>query len=257
MSQQILFIITMVLLVSASYQDIRAREVPDPHGWVLFLLSAVGMVFYDPVTAMMSSAGVISLGLAVFCDLGNGGLPLSVLAVVLLVSASAWSGEMSLAVSAALVVFLLLMYAVGTMSGGADIKILLGLALVFPMYPDFGSMIWMHAPPMELIVNPVVSTLFIALLASFVWLLPVAARQGRLTATYPLRIGEARGSFVFPVSDTGVIRDEGMIERYYSDMEREGVSSVNVTPMIPFIPFVTAAFLFTILLGNPIFPIRV
>jgi preflagellin peptidase FlaK len=150
------------------------------------------------------------------------------------------------------------MYMSGALKGGADVKALVSLCMLYPVYPGFGGSVWVPVYPAAYVFNPVFSTLLIALVLSFAFLIPVIARGRKVSATYETEISDARRRHVWPVEDIqGGLRvpvrpqdDPGDV---YSRLEEAGYDRVRVTPMVPFVLPITAAFIITILAGSPLF----
>ncbi len=257
----VVFIAVMSVMVSASVQDLRRREVSDVH-WIA--IGTIGIVVSsisgDAVGGVLRAAGSAVMLLYVFSDRIPFLASVPIVCILMLASFVV-SSDPSGIVTAATSLVLILMYRIGVIRGGADAKALVSLSMVYPLYPDLGCMIWPPSYPAGYVLNPVFSILFEGLIFSMLLTVPVFFRnlkEGNVSfSAYRLEIGKARGSFVWPLEDVSggdVVRirptdDPGI----YGRLEDIGRKDVLVTPMVPFIPPLTAALLSTIMMGCPLF----
>lgn len=246
--------VAAVVLIHAALCDVRSREVPDIHWWVLGIagpvLCAVSTWGDGEVpSSILRLVGSLTLGVCLMWGGADGrrAAVLVIPAVIVMVAPAigygdpvAWSGVSSL------MMFLLFygMYLVGLLKGGADAKCLMVLALAFPVYPEVMGLpfLWDMPHPESLVVNPSFSVMVLALVVSLLWCLPVATRNirsgdvdGRLLTSYRMDAGEAEKAFVWRIDD-----------------EPGPDGRVRVTPMVPFVLPLAVSSLIVAVLGTPL-----
>ncbi len=259
-----LICIVTAILLSASYQDIRCREVSDLH-WAIIGIVGVIMVFIDlrgvyRITATIGSA-MILFGILCPFDLPKVVWVLyDIITVGLFLIPAISSPEYmvgSLCIIVPTIVFYA-MYALGILRGGADTKCMIVMSIAFhgdvSSYAITGTSV--SPLPFPFIV------LFYAALMTSIYALTimshnVIARNGiGFRPWYRVSIAEARGSYVWPkqdVIDGDIVTIKGVSDgSAYDRLEDVGAKDVLVTPMIPFIVPITAAFVFVSILGDPL-----
>lgn len=268
-----------LVLLSAAASDVRTREVPDTHwavmgvaGAVLCAVACGGSAGAVPVVCHTAMALLL---LAYMLSERLSGLvavpvliPATLLAVMPAVLTDSRFSEASLA---SFVMFLLFagMYRTGLLRGGADAKCLMMVALVFPVMPVAGALplLWDVPYPESLVINPSLSVMVVSLVLSLLARLKVAVRNirdGRVSVrmftSFVMDVDEARDAFVWPVER----ESEGRRVRCGACYDKEGAldglarigeGCVEVTPMIPFVLPVLAAFLLVTILGSPLAPL--
>lgn len=266
---------TIVILISATVSDVRTREIDDRHWIILGIIgTAVQAVYACDSLAYMITGVIIDILLILYMlwdktDGINGVLVLIVAGIIALLP---WIKDTSDLISCrnvvTMVMFLslLCMYRLGLIRGGADVKALMCISIAFPTYvTSYGlPLLWDAAPPISFLFNPVIITLFVALLVSMlysIYTMILNIKNGdwhrSIFSAYWIPIEDARKSFVWPVIDTDgekISRTESYDEsdEIYNRLENAGYNRVMVTPMIPFMLPITIGFIFTIVLGNPI-----
>ncbi len=259
--QVAIFVAVSVIMAYASFHDLRSRKVPDICPKLLFLLAAVQLfLVYDWLPAVIVAFGYLMIYMYVFTRWLEGRILYVVLAAGVLALIFAWFrfGAVGPLITAVLFMLFLFMFTAGFMIGGGDVKVLIGLSMLYPTYPDFGGMIWMNIAPYDLVFNPVLATMIPALLLTVIWMIPVWAiniRTGTGTiSSCMMDVKVAKHSFVYPaVGRRYMFRKEEDIRAYFNLMEKSGEKMVAVTPMIPFVVPLTMAFLLTMILGSPFF----
>ncbi len=256
--------IVTAILLSASYQDIRCREVSDLH-WAIIGIVGVIMVFIDlqgvyRITATIGSA-MILFGILCPFDLPKVVWMLyDIITVGLFLIPAISSPEYmvgSLCIIVPTIVFYV-MYVLGILRGGADTKCMIVMSIAF--HGDVSSYAITGASVSPLPFPFIV--LFYAALMTSIYALTimshnVIARNGiGFRPWYRVSIAEARGSYVWPkqdVIDGDIVMIKGVSDgSAYDRLEDVGAKDVLVTPMIPFIVPITVAFVFVSILGDPL-----
>ncbi len=268
-------IATVIILASAAVSDIRTREIDDRHWIILGIVgTAVQTVCACNSPAYMVAGIIIDilLILYMFWSKTNGINGAMVLIIAAIIALLPWIKDTSdpiacrNVVTVVMFLSLLSMYRLGLIRGGADVKALMCISIAFPTYvTSYGlPLLWNTAPPVSFLFNPIIITLFVALLISMLYSVYTAVLNIRngdwhrsMFSAYWVSINDARKSFVWPVIDTdgeNISRidscDES--EEIYDRLENAGYNRVLVTPMIPFLLPITIGFIITIVLGNPI-----
>lgn len=265
------------VLLSACISDWRCREVSDIHWAVLGTAGILGFASYCVLSdgfrwEYVAMAAVSFMILAdILVDTGRYTLPFYlIMGVLTLVSLyhltdspfmAAW-----ISVPASYLIYVG-MYIFGIVRGGADVKCLICLALMFPVYPSVSPfpLIGPGDPVISGVFTFSVSVLFFGTL--FVMFLGIRfalinrragdTGPGRFTG-YMMSIEDARKSHVWPMQDVvdgevircGAFDDP---ESAYIRLEAAGLERIWVTPMIPFIIPMTAAAVMLAIAGNPLF----
>lgn len=264
MYESTVFVAATAILVLASVQDIRRREVSD-WCWIALLALAVldCLMTAEWIEAEMRVTAVILLGMFMFSPRVTGLVSVVTVssAVALLIAVYLITSDLSTVVSALMAVSAIVMYATGMIRGGADAKALISLSLLYPMYPGFGCMLWPAVYPADLVFNPVFSAAAMALVLSVVWTLCVVHRSGTSggcpVGQYVMDIDDARRAFVWPAEDIidgrrarVSVTDDA--QRIYDCLKQHGFKKVRVTPMIPFIPMLAIGLVASVMLGTPL-----
>ena len=269
-------VITLAVMLSASYFDWRYREVPDLHWWVLGLsgiaLTAVSLA--DVMTteiAMMLFGSVMILFFILFdIELSRAA---SVIYIVMmaamficpLVSAFDDQAVKQLLVIPVCFVIFYILFSLGILRGGADAKCLMVMAMMFQLYPEIWDLPLIAIPAfnIQIVMSFPIAVLFHASLFSFAWLFWTVIRkiyrkddpvEMYTLSWYRMSISEARKSHVWPKQDVvnGMIvnvrgiPDDGALDR----LEAAGAEYVWVTPIIPFMVPITAAVIFILTIGS-------
>jgi preflagellin peptidase FlaK len=257
-------LIVSIILVSASVQDVRRREVDDPH-WMAICAVAFLLPIWmpDPGSGALMSSGVVLLSLYMFSERVVGKVSLIAVSAGALCMVCAYlrSSDPGPLVAACMSLAVVAMYSVGMIRGGADAKALLSLSMAFPMYAGMGCLAWEPVYPAALVFNPVFSAMALSMPMSLLAAIPISARNtkgGRCGLTsYRMGIEDARSSYVWPLEDAvggrvvhvGIAEDTGPV---YDRLEELGCRDVRVTPMIPYVLPLTASFILVAVLGSPL-----
>jgi len=280
-------VVSIAVLAYASVLDLRTRKVGNIY-WVL--LSVFGIVLLPtqllidsrPIEYSLVLVPVLAILSDVYWDVGEDSrsakyapavkYAVSVVSIVLL--GYLWVEKEYFQYLLAVPVFMLFivaMYMLDVVRGGADAKALLALSIVFPFYPAIGFLpkILPEAAFAEIFFPFTFAVLVTA--AVFVALLPIGFLVKNLT----------KKEFAFPYGLLGYKMDVGHVKekhvwmmeniengnhvlhtkpRKSEDLEKEtslldaaGYKRVWVTPKIPFIVPMTASLVFTAVVGNFLF----
>ncbi len=275
----LLFIAVLTVLASAALSDIRTREVNDGH-W-----TAIGIFGIIAWTASSIERGLewgdvaiaAGMGMIIFDIVWNGERSMRVSALIygsifilFLLPFSVSSSESIAHAGLMILVFYViyqLLYLIGLLRGGADAKCVIALTVAFPVYPGFGIFPLIAIPEglfSEVFVFSL-AVLFYALLFSLttaIYFIYRNVREGNLSrrmfSGYVMDVEDALDTYVWPMDD--VI--DGNLEKIqipeftlevYERLMGKGEKQIWVTPMIPFIVPIFVAFIFTGLVGNPLF----
>jgi preflagellin peptidase FlaK len=153
----------------------------------------------------------------------------------------------AMAIPVCYILFLALFFT-GTIKGGADVKCLISMSVLFPVYPAmFISATNIPMSPMSVIMSFPVAVLFHAAVLSVLIVIPMAARNiirgdtefPRMFTGYRMNADDVSSAHVWPMEDIPDRRD----------------GRIWVTPKIPFIVPMTVAVMFIAFTGGVMFPI--
>jgi len=256
------FAIMAAVLISASAQDIRSREVSDAH-WVLMGITGIIIMvvrMFDGIVSIeriMVCAGTVMIIADILydrkCPRHLDILFYAVLATMFVIPLTVSADDIfigtSLVIPACYLVFAGMFYA-GVLKGGADVKCLISLAIVFPVYPEMLGypVIGIPSSVMPLIMPFPTAVLLVASIFSvsaMVFVIVKNIMRGdtefpNMLLGYTMNSRDARDSHVWIMDKTNIGNT------CHNDR-------IWVTPKIPFIVPLTAAAIFTALAGNPMF----
>lgn len=280
-------VVTMAVMVAASYSDWRTRLASDLF-WLFLGCVGLGLIIcqtimtnQDPLYLLF----LVPLGV-VFFDIfwerkglfENG---INLVPLLLYVAAAISLVYLFLTFSSELYfwqlfdvmimfVLLILMYQIDIIKGGADAKALIALSLMFPLYPMIGQ--WPLVPvtnELFMLIFPFsLLVLFNAAILSLVvplglLLFNLAKRDIHFPAMflgYKVSIHEAKKKFIWPMERV----ENGKLKLIYFPKEDEenskileelsafGALRIWVTPKVPFLLFITAGVLVSAVVGNPV-----
>ena len=276
------FLITMAVLVSASIKDWKEREVPDIHWVVLSITGLALLIVYSVYTAefrwefILLAAGTLMIIIDILFEKDLGILLTVVYYIVaaVLFIVPLW-GNMSEAIFIAwasiplCTLIFVGMFFLNIVRGGADVKCLIALSIMLPIYPAFLGLPLIEVSNVEFsqIFVFSISALFIAAILT-VPMIPYYAfknaKEGNVSkkmfAGNKMEVSEAEEADVWPLEDVVdgkveeiKIPEEKEIGAIYSRLKEAGQEKVWVTPMIPFIIFITVAAAILFVIGNPLF----
>lgn len=273
------FAVTMAVLVSASIRDWREREVPDGHWIVLGLAGLAVLVTYSVCLTgprweyIPLAAGTAMILADIFLDREFNPLVfysvMAVLFIVPLFDNMSWDIFRAWASVPLCYLVFVGMYFLGIVRGGADVKCLITLSVMLPIYPSFFGLPLIDVPggPFSQIFVFSVSVLFVAGVMTLPLPLYFAVRNLRDTGIssgmfsgYRMDISKAESAYVWPTEDIigGTIEriripEEEEMGAIYARLKESGREKVRVTPMIPFIVFIALSAAFVSLVGSPLF----
>ncbi|MCL2712079.1 MAG: hypothetical protein FWD37_02225 [Methanomassiliicoccaceae archaeon] len=246
------------VLISASVQDIRTREVSDIHWLITGIIGMVMMIICisDNVTVgrLMICIGSLMILSDILYDRENSlfvnAIFYTILAAMFLIPLISFSGDTfvsnSVTIPVCYLIFLLFFYT-GTIKGGADVKCLISLSILFPVYPVMFCCPFIELPSSVItsVISFPLAVLFHAALFSVIAMIPVMIRN------------IIRGDTRFPNMLSGYMMNKKDVSKAHVWVmsSEEFNERVWVTPKIPFIVPITAAVLFVAFIGNIIFTI--
>ncbi|MBI0583007.1 MAG: hypothetical protein ISF22_02135 [Methanomassiliicoccus sp.] len=280
--------LAFIVLAMAARADWRTREASDLY-WVF--LGGAGMVFLaaqiildgaEPAYLLI----LLPIGLF-FADIfwerkgmfedGVNVVPLAMYAagfavlgaMVYLYSSDLYFWKLML-IPILFLVFILL-YQFDVIKGGADAKALIALSIMLPLYPVIGPFPLIAIPfdtaqfvlpfPLLVLFNAALLTLAVPVFMLFRNLAGGQVRFPAMLFGRPMPVAEARDRFVWPMEryEDGKLKLSlfpGPSEDTAADLDKlsaAGIEEVWVTPKIPFLIPITAALLFSVIVGNLLF----
>lgn len=274
----ILSLTAAAVLISAGIKDAKSREVSDIHWLILGLSGAVGFfaICVTEDSFRWEYACMLSVAFLILYDILSDDdrfvLP-CYLAMGVLSAAALYSMYDSncifFAAWASVVICYIIFsgaYVFGLIRGGADVKCLIALSMMFPVYPATGVLPVLGSgtgPTAEIFVFSV-SVLFfstiLTVLGSAYYILTYSKedKRGKKYAVgCVMSLERARKSHVWPKEDIidGKLCPCGLSdepEEIYDRLEKNGIEEVWTTPMIPFIIPIAVSTIFLIVVGNPL-----
>ncbi len=269
----------ILLMISASREDFRTREVSDLHWAAMGTIGLSGQLIISyldgtltfSVTASLLAGAMFLLSVLVgterFSRLMRAG-SLTLVAISLM-TADGNATAIGCSISVLTCFLFLAGYCTGLIRGGADAKCLMAIALVFPSYPEYGLDLFADVPAiLKTIFPPAVATLFLGSVFSVIGCAVYCTymnmqNQGFIRGFYRgymLPAVMVPISFAWPAENIidgervrcGIPADEDVAE--ICDRYREnGIYEMYVTPMVPFVVPLAAALVFVLAFGNPMF----
>lgn len=274
------FLIALAVLVSASVSDWRRREAGDLHWAILIAMGCVLFAFRlsdcgAMLAAYLSVVSMVLMAADLLWDRDTDArvdlaLYLSIIATAVIASFSLRDSDLLWTFVSMPVMYVVMntLYYTGVVRGGADAKAVVSVAFLYPSYPVFGSLPLTGVPggPLPQLMVPAFAVFMLAAILSMLLVIPyLVTNLVRKDIGFPMMlagvrmdIDRAERSHVWPMEDAygGEVtvcmsgtEDPGV----YSRLRSAGRTKVWVTPIIPFLVPLTAAFAAIILLGNPLF----
>ena len=281
--------VSAAILVRASHLDLRTRRVPNAY-WIVLSLTGIGMmvarlvVDEAPLEYLLVMVPIFAVLSDVFWD-HEGGSVLSRAAPVIKYSAAVaslvillllWYDDayfQHLIAVPILMLAIIVMYMFDVIRGGADAKALIALSIMFPFYPDIWNLPVLSIGTDEVqvlfpfafsvLINAAILVVFLPVLFLLRNMVSRDIRFPQMVLGYRASIDEAGKSFVWLMEtiDNGSLVYRSRPKKH-DDMEGEldklrahGLTRVWVTPKIPFIIPISASFVFTVIVGNLLFPL--
>ena len=259
--------VILAVMASSAICDWRTRRVPDTHWLILCVigvpLAATG-IGGDPLAGAFYAAGGLLLSWYMLSRnlVGLTAAPVVAAGFALMALPTLTAGITDGIVSATMFAMCVLLHGCGLLTGGADAKCAMTLALVLPTFPETPviPLIW-HGS----MLPPVLPVLLLALAISLVGMLWIPIRnlragyigRGMLT-TLEMDVGSMDPDFHWPVQRpvggelVGCRGSPGTAEGIICELRSQGVSKVRATPSVPFIVPMFLALTLALALGDPV-----
>ena len=273
------FVITIAVLISASVGDWKKREVSDIHwavlgtvGLILTILLSIELTGFRWEYLLLAAGTVLILIDILWDKEFNPFVFYFAMALLFIVPLfNNMSEDIMRAWASVPLCFLFYvgMYYLGIIRGGADVKCLITISIMFPLYPQFLGMP-LFGVPHNLMVQmfvPSISILFIAALMVIPMIIFFIAKNRnkeefskKIFSGYRMELSKAENSDVWPLEDIvdgelssiKIPKDDDR-EAIFSRLREAGREDVWVTPMVPFVIMITAATAVVLLIGSPLF----
>ena len=266
--------VSMAVLVIAAAMDVRSREVRDGCWAAMFAVAAVcmavGMLGSGTAASLAAAASVALVAADLLWDREGGAvdavlyvaIALSAVAAIVLSEGPARYAYVSFPV---VYVLMLALYYAGVVRGGADAKAVIAVAASMPAYCPLADAIPLPAEPAVFMFPPAIAVLVLA------------AVMVMLLAPCFLIRNLVRGDWAFPQMLMGYRRslpedgahlwsldraEDGKVvpgtspwddDDAFRRLRDAGADRVWVTPMVPFVLPIAAAFAIVWVWGNPLF----
>lgn len=266
--------VSMAVLVIAAAMDVRSREVRDGCWAAMFAVAAVcmvaGMLGSGTAASLAAAASVTLVAADLLWDREGGAvdavlyvaIALSAVAAIVLSEGPARYAYVSFPV---VYVLMLALYYAGVVRGGADAKAVIAVAASMPAYCPLADAIPLPAEPAVFMFPPAIAVLVLA------------AVMVMLLAPCFLIRNLVRGDWAFPQMLMGYRRslpedgahlwsldraEDGKVvpgtspwddDDAFRRLRDAGADRVWVTPMVPFVLPIAAAFAIVWVWGNPLF----
>jgi len=273
MEQVVLYgeiVVAATCMLHAAVSDWKTRKASDVN-WAV--MAATGLILLIFSTFPGDSDGLVLLVASAVCgwimiaSMSSLDIPLvlymlpSVIAALLIFIFHPLNSVALAWISACLFpVAYVLMYWSGAM-GGADVKCLMALSMMFPLCPDLGTIpLWGAGTPLfSLTVLLIAACGALVSVPIFVLCAGKRTEKGiRGLTIYRVGLEEAYSTFVQPVEDVKNGKIVKTVINAVSDggkkldrLKAAGATEVLVTPMIPMLVPLVGAFMVTLILGCP------
>ena len=272
--------IACAVMLSAAVNDWKKREVSNTHWLVMGTSGLVIFTAYSVIEMgfrwefLLLALGTFMIIIDVLWDREiNPFLFYFLMAVIFIVPLYGKLSDPIMAAWATIPICYIIFlgfYVLDIIRGGADIKCLITLSIMFPVYPQAFGLPLIEVP--EGIASQILAFPISAFLIAGLMMIPLIfyfiarnlREDGRICRRsfhgYRMDIKKAKSSHVWPLEDVedgkeifiGVPQDEDMLQ-IYSRLENAGYEKIWVTPMIPFLIPIAIAVVFLFTIGNPLF----
>jgi len=271
--------VVIAVMISASIGDWRRREVSDLHWIVLGVFGVVCMMYSFFSGSIRIEYVMVTIGTVMILSdiLWDRERKPSVSVLFYVVMASmfilpliyAWGDPdvtKLMTIPAAFVIFVVMFYA-GILKGGADVKCLIVLAIIFYAYPSFLGFPIIAAPDeaiSAIFQFPLMVLFFAALFSLPAGFYYMGVNIARRDTEFPymflgfrMSVSDAKNAHVWPmqnVVDGNIVKTrKAQDPEVLSDLEQAGAEKIWVTAMVPFLIPVTVSILFVAFVGNLLF----
>lgn len=257
-------VIVLAVMAAAAASDARMRRVGDPM-WCIMCASGIPLaaagiaVEHGVAMALPYAAGAALLAWYMLSPRLVGMLAVPPVAAGLALMIPATAGIVGTGMSAIVFASAVLLHRTGLLTGGADAKCVMSLALVLPSAPET-TLVW---PPS--LLPPALPILMLALVLSLLWFMPTLARNvasGHLTSnsltTVEVDVRTADPDLHWPISR---LEDGRLVpcraspddaREIFEELRAAGIDRIRVVPTIPFIVPMATATIAVMLLGDPL-----
>ncbi len=277
--ETITMISVITILFSASLADFRTRTVSDRHWAAAGAVGLTGQLFTAHLTGNLSFSVLTSLLagalflLSVFSESESTSRVLRGMSLLLATASLLNSDGNPTAIGCSVSVFVCFLFLAGfytgIIRGGADAKCLIVIALVLPVYPEPLMDLFPDVPAvLKTAFPPAVAVLFTGAVMSVVGGAVYCTSRNLKSHSfvrgfyrgYMMPVAAVPDAFAWPAEDIvggervrcGIPADDD-VEKVCGRFLENGISEMYVTPMMPFIVPLTAALLFVLAFGNPMF----
>lgn len=261
--------VVLAVMASGAICDWRTRRVPDAHWLILCVigipLAAAGIgIEDDPLTGALYAAGGLLLSWYMLSGrlVGPAAAPVVAAGFALMALPALTSGIADGIVSAAMFAMCVLLHRCRLLTGGADAKCAMTLALILPSLPETSviPLIW-HGSALP----PVLSVLLLALamsLAGSLWILALNLRSGYtgkgMLTTLEMDVGSMDPDFHWPVQRpvgedlVGCRGSPGTAADIIRELKDAGIARARAAPSVPFVAPMFLALALVLILGDPV-----
>lgn len=261
--------VVLAVMASAAVCDWRTRRVPDAHWLILCVvgipLAAAGIgIGTDLLAGAFYAAGGLLLSWYMLSGrlVGPTAAPVVAAGFALMVLPALTSGFIGGIASAAMFAMCVLLHRCGLLTGGADAKCAMTLALVLPSFPETSAvpLIW-HGSALP----PVLSALLLALamsLAGALWILALNLRAGYtgkgMLTTLEMDVGSMDPDFHWPVQRpvggdlVGCSGSPVTAADVIRELRDAGIARARAAPSVPFVAPMFLALALALILGGPV-----
>ena len=261
--------VVLAVMASGAICDWRTRHVPDAHWLILCVigipLAAAGIgIGKDPLAGALYAAGGLLLSWYMLSGrlVGPTAAPVVAAGFASMALPALTSGITDGIVSAAMFAMCVLLHRCGLLTGGADAKCAMTLALILPSLPETSviPLIW-HGSALP----PVLSVLLLALamsLAGSLWILALNLRSGYtgkgMLTTLEMDVGSMDPDFHWPVQRpvgedlVGCRGSPGTAADIIRELKDAGIARARAAPSVPFVAPMFLALALVLILGDPV-----
>ena len=261
--------IALALMASAALCDWRTRHVPDAH-WLAMCIAGIPLaaarigLAADPLTGALYAAGGLLLSWYMLSGrlVGMTAVPVVAAGFATMALTALTSGNTAGIASAAMFAMCVLLHRCGLLTGGADAKCAMTLALVLPSFPETPVIpLFWHGSALP----PVLSVLLLALamsLAGTLWILMLNLRAGYagrgMLTTLEMDVESMDPDFHWPVQRpvgedlVGCRGSPGTAADIIRELKDAGIARARAAPSVPFVAPMFLALALVLILGDPV-----
>lgn len=261
--------VVLTVMASGAVCDSRTRRVPDAHWLILCVtgipLAATGIgIGGGPWAGVLYAAGGLLLSWYMLSGrlIGPTAAPVVAAGFAMMALPVLTSGIADGIISAAMFAMCVLLHRCGLLTGGADAKCAMTLALVLPSLPETSvvPLLW-HGSALP----PVLSVLLLALaisLAGSLWIMALNIRAGYtgkgMLTTLETDVGSMDPDFHWPVQRpvggdlVGCRGSPGTAADIIRELQNAGIARARAELPVPFVAPMFLALALVLILGDPV-----